>query len=127
MPTADIASAMATQISVFGEDHSGPKMYWWETRCPFYAADKPWVRREIKALAAFPCIMTRSLASSATKANVNARFLGTKVRYPLSRQIPARPPKTTGALGVLARCHDRTGRGTGQGRCRLGRRHTTTF
>jgi hypothetical protein len=34
---------------VFGQDHSGPKMYWWENPCPVYAADKPWVRREIKS------------------------------------------------------------------------------
>ena len=33
---------------VFGEDHSGSKVYWWENPFPFYAADRPWVRREIK-------------------------------------------------------------------------------
>ena len=34
---------------VFGEDHSGSKLYWWENPYPVYAADRPWVRREIKS------------------------------------------------------------------------------
>lgn len=34
---------------VFGDDHSGSKLYWWENPYPVYAADKPWVRREIKS------------------------------------------------------------------------------
>ena len=33
----------------FGEDHSGSKMFWWENPYPLYAADRPWVRREIKS------------------------------------------------------------------------------
>jgi FG-GAP-like repeat len=34
---------------VFGEDFSGTKVYWWENPYPVYAANRPWVRREIKS------------------------------------------------------------------------------
>jgi FG-GAP-like repeat len=34
---------------VFGEDYTGSKLYWWENPCPVYAADRAWVRREIKS------------------------------------------------------------------------------
>lgn len=34
---------------VFGEDYTGSKLYWWENPYPRYAADRPWVRREIKS------------------------------------------------------------------------------
>jgi FG-GAP-like repeat len=34
---------------VFGEDYTGSKVYWWENPYPVYAANRPWVRREIKS------------------------------------------------------------------------------
>jgi hypothetical protein len=34
---------------IFGEDASGPKLYWWENPWPHYQSRTSWTRREIKA------------------------------------------------------------------------------
>jgi hypothetical protein len=34
---------------VFGDDYTGPKLYWWENPYPHYAPAVRWVRREIKS------------------------------------------------------------------------------
>ena len=86
---------------VFGEDYSGSKLYWWENPYPVYAADKPWVRREIKSTGG-TMHHDQIFGEFGDNGRLQLGFLGAEVRDPLSRQYPARPQEGR-ALGGLAR------------------------
>jgi FG-GAP-like repeat len=75
---------------VFGEDFSGTKVYWWENPYPVYAANRPWVRREIKS----------------------------KGGMKHHDQIFGEFTEAERALGCIADCPGRASRGAGQGRHR---------
>ena len=99
---------------VFGEDHSGSKVYWWENPFPSYAADRPWIRREIKGTGG-TMHHDQIFGEFGDDGCAALAFWVQKSETLFLASVP-RHPKTNRILELISDCQGRAGRRLGQGR-----------